>query len=277
MGHSANTERGYRADRRAYDAWCATEGVTAFPAPPEQVARYLRACSEVAAPATVARRLAGIVAASRAAGLASPRESPVVREALASVEWRHRARRRPTVPLDVESLARMSLCLPPTARGARDRAVLLLGYGAALRRTELVALDAADLTVTPRGGLRVRLARGEVVVPAGTPPHLCATRAWEQWSRVAATPSGPAFRPIDRHGNVRPLRLSDRAVTGIVQAAAALAGLDPARWSGRSLRVGMVQAAAATGASDLGIMAHTGHRTRRLVRGYRIEAATARR
>jgi hypothetical protein len=87
--------------------------------------------------------------------------------------------------------------------------------------------------------------------------------------RTARVTDGPAFRPIDRHGNIRGLRLSDRAVTLIVQRAAARAGLDGTRYTGRSLRRGMILAAAAVGASDDGIMAQTGHRSRRLVREYR--------
>ena len=65
------------------------------------------------------------------------------------------------------------------------------------------------------------------------------------------------------------MRLSDRAVTTIVQRAAARAGLPrPERFTGRSLRLGMILAAAAVGTPDEGIMAHTGHRSKRLVRAY---------
>ena len=45
--------------------------------------------------------------------------------------------------------------------------------------------------------------------------------------------------------------------------------LDADAYSGRSLRLGMILAAAAVGASDEGIMHQTGHRSRRLVRSYR--------
>lgn len=264
---SANTERAYRADLDDFAAWCSEHGCVALPAAPHDVARYLRARAGACAPATVARRLAAIVAVHRRAGLPSPREHPAVREALASVEWHHRDRRRPTVPLDVEALSRMSLCLPPSPAGIRDRALLLVGYGAALRRTELVGLDAGDLAVRRDGALRVRLPRGVVAVPPGSAPHLCAVRAWTRWRDRARLASGPAFRPVDRHGNVRASRLSDRAVTSIVQRAARQAGL-AAAYSGRSLRLGMVLAAAARGAPETGIMAQTGHRSRRLVQRY---------
>ena len=262
-----NTARAYRADLRDFTNWCADRRCSALPAAPQDVARYLRERATTRAPSTVARRLAAIVDAHRRNGYASPRDHRAVREALASIEWHHRDRRRPTAPLDVESLSRMSLCLPATPAGTRDRALILVGYGAALRRTEIVGLDVGDIHVRRDGSLRLRLRRGTVVVPPGSQPHLCAVRAWSRWRERARLLDGPAFRPVDRHGNVRPMRLSDRAVTSIVQRAAATAGL-PTSYSGRSLRLGMVLAAAAVGAPEEGIMAQTGHRSRRLVQRY---------
>jgi site-specific recombinase XerD len=266
---STNTERAYAADLRDFHDWCAAQGRPSCPADPHDVARYLRTRADTLAPTTVARRLAAIVAEHRGRGLASPRDDASVRRALASIEWRHRARRRPTRPLDAESLGRLSLCLPATVSGVRDRALVLLGYGAGLQRTELVGLDVTDVVLGP-DGLRLALARGDVTIPRGSRPHLCAARAWAAWSSAARLEAGPAFRPIDRHGNVGPARLSDRAVTIVVRRAAARAGLDPSAYSGRSLRLGMIIAAAAVGASDDGIMSQTGHRSRRLVRSYRL-------
>lgn len=267
--HATNTERAYASDLRDFAAWCAARDRPSCPATPDVVAGYLRDRAERLAPATVARRLAAIVAAHHQLGLASPRDDPEVRAALASIEWLHRARRRPTRPLDAESLARLSLCLPSTVTGTRDRALLLLGYGAALRRTELVALDVTDVVVGNRGALRITSVRGGVVVPPGSRPHLCAVRAWRSWRAVAGFDHGPAFRAIDRHGNVGATRLSDRAVTIVVRRAAAGAGLDAGAYSGRSLRLGMILAAAAVGATDEHIMHQTGHRSRRFVRAYR--------
>ncbi|HLM18963.1 MAG TPA: site-specific integrase [Acidimicrobiia bacterium] len=266
---AANTQRAYASDLRDFSAWCAERGRPACPAAPDDVAAYLRDRAEHLAPATIARRLAAIVAAHHRLGLDSPRDHPRVRNALASIEWHHRARRRPTRPLDAESLARLSLCLPATVRGTRDRALLLLGYGAALRRTELVSLDVRDVVVAEDGALRITSERGRVVIPPGSQPHLCAVRAWNAWTASTGLGDGPAFRAIDRHGHVSATRLSDRAVTIVVRRAATGAGLDPDAYSGRSLRLGMILSAAAVGASDEHIMHHTGHRSRRLVRAYR--------
>jgi integrase len=266
--HAQNTRRGYDADLRDFTGWCRAHRRSEFPAEGADVAEFLRDRAQTLAPATVARRLAAIVDAHRRLGHPSPRDEPEVRAALSTIEWHFRARRRPTTPLDRESLSRMSLCLPSTASGERDRALLLVGYGAGLRRTEVVALDVGDLAVDAQRGLRVDLARGAVWIPRGSAPHLCAIRAWQRWSDQLAPHSGPAFRAVDRHGHVGAARLSDRAVTLIVRRAALQAGLDPDAYTGRSLRLGLVLAAASAGANDVDIMRQTGHRTRRLVRAY---------
>jgi site-specific recombinase XerD len=266
--HAQNTVRGYDADLRDFTGWCRAHRRPQLPATGTDVAAFLRERAETLAPATVARRLAAIVDAHRRLGYPSPRDEPEVRAAISTIDWHFRARRRPTKPLDRESLSRMSLCLPSTPSGARDRALLLVGYGAGLRRTEVVRLDVGDLSVDDRRGLRVGTARGAVWIPRGSAPHLCAIRAWQRWRDQLACHAGPAFRAVDQHGHVGTARLSDRAVTLVVRRAARQAGLDPDAYTGRSLRLGLVLAAASAGANDADIMRQTGHRTRRLVRAY---------
>ena len=70
-------------------------------------------------------------------------------------------------------------------------------------------------------------------------------------------PAEPAFRKLDKTGRVLSGRLSDPAVTAIVQRRAAAAGYDPTRLGGHSLRAGFVTA----GTDAPAIMRQTGHRT----------------
>jgi len=216
--------------------------------------------------ATVRRRLAAVRAVHLDAGWASPTEAAEVRAAVARAEWHQRGRTTPTAPLTIDDLRQMSHALPDRVTGHRDRALLLLGYGAGLRPGEIAALDAGAVQVRA-DGLQVDVARGRVLIPFGSAPELCAVSAWNRWRAAAPLGDGPAFRAIDRHGHLGG-GLGPKAVTRLVRRAAAAAGLDPARYRGLSLRRGMVAAATERGASDAGIMAHTGHRSRRLVRRY---------
>jgi site-specific recombinase XerD len=267
-----NTERAYRSDWTDFSAWCAMHRRRPLPATTGTVVEYVTDLARTRRPATVRRRVAAIQARHVALGFDGPRVHPAVRLATARADWRGREQRRPTEPLLPNDLRRCCASLPETLSGRRDRAVLLVAYGAALRRTELVALDAGDVYVGADSALQVCIARGTVHVPPGSSDLTCAVHAWDQW-RAAAGPvleNGPAFRPIDRHGNVSSNRLSDRAVTTIVQRAARRAALArPERYTGRSLRLGMILAAADRGAPVEGIMAHTGHRSKRLVTEYR--------
>src|SRR3954462_2205949 len=98
-----------------------------------------------------------------------------------------------------------------------------LGFSAALRRSELVALDVADL-VPDRDGLRVMIRRSktdqegagqEIAVPHGR--HLKPVEAMRAWLAAAGITEGPAFRPVTRAGTVRNARLTDQSIANIVK------------------------------------------------------------
>jgi len=273
MTRAAATRRAYRSDWTAFTAWCAAARVTPRPAAPSAVARYVDDLADHRTVATVRRRLAAVRAEHVDHGQPSPTDAAAVRLAVARAEWRQRDRATTATPVSVAELRAISRALPATLAGLRDRAVLLLGYGAGLRPGELVRLDVAHVRRVP-AGLRIDVGRRPVVVPFGSATELCAVDAWTRWRHGAALRRGPAFRAVDRHEHVGTARLSVKAITRIVRRAADRAALDAARFRGSSLRRGTVVAATERGASDAGIMAHTRHRSRRLVRRYM--AGTAR-
>lgn len=132
----------------------------------------------------------------------------------------------------------------------RDRALLLVGFGAALRRSELVGLAVDDVVVVPEG-LRVMIRRskgdqegeGAVIAVGRTGSETCPAAAYTAWLAAAGIAEGAVFRGVSRHGR-RETRLSTDAVSEIVQRRAAAAGLDPAPFSGHSMRAGFPWGAA---------------------------------
>ena len=166
--------------------------------------------------------------------------------------------------------------LPDTLQSRRDRALLLLGFAGAFRRSELVAIDLGDLEFN-RDGLVVTVRRSKtdpegqgrrVGIPFGSHLQTCPVRATQAWLEFLDVPSGPVFRPIDRHGHIGTSRLSDKAVALIVKRSAGAAGLPAADLAGHSLRAGLATSAAAAGVSERAIMAQTGHRSVATVRKY---------
>jgi site-specific recombinase XerD len=268
---SANTQRAYRSDWADFAQWCVARGDPALPASVESVIDYIAELAATRKASTVERRLAAIGEAHREVGLSSPTDDASIRIDVTRMRWHQRQSTGRTVPLAVRELRAMLAALAGGLVGARDRALLLVGYGAGLRPSELVTLDVSDLSVVG-DGLAVSLMRGRVVIPYGSSPELCAVTAWQEWSLAAGLTHGPALRAVDRHGRLGMNRLGEKSITRIVRRAAERAGLDEQRYSALSLRLGMVAAATEVGARDRGIMGQTGHRSRPLVRRYMREA-----
>ena len=154
-------------------------------------------------------------------------------------------------PVLIEDVRAMMANLPDRLLGVRDRALLLVGFAGGFRRSELVSLNIRDLkfnndglTVTLRRSKTDQEASGRKVgLPYGSSLETCPVRSLRAWLEASEIESGPVFRPINRHGQIPPTRLSDRAVALIVKRAAKAAGKDPAEFAGHSLRSGLATAA----------------------------------
>ena len=274
--HAANTTRAYRADWADFTAWCAAHQLTPLPAPPTTVALYLTDRAKTCKASTLARRLCAIAGAHKEAGALSPTTDSTVRLILSGIRRAKGTKQEGKVPTLTPELRTMVEALPDTLLGRRDRALLLLGFAGAFRRSELVALDVGDVEQKTEG-LVVTLRRSKtdqegegrkIGIPYGAYPLSCPVRALLTWTAAAGIAGGPLFRRFDRHGRLLPLRLSDKAVARIVQRRAAAVGLDPKKYGGHSLRAGLATAAAAAGKPERVIMQQTGHKSIPMVRKY---------
>ncbi len=274
---AANTIRGYQSDWRDFCGWCASRDLLALPAPPEAVALYLSDLAGAAKTSTIQRRISAISQAHQAAGHDSPTRSLAVRTVWAGIRRTHGTAQEGKAPALTEDIRAMVELLPKkTLAGARDRALLLVGFAGAFRRSELVALDVDDVEQT-RQGLIITLRRSKTDqvgagakkgIPFGASSQTCPVKSLQLWLRISGISAGAIFRAINRHGQLADGRLSDRAVALIVKRAAAAAGLDPTRYAGHSLRAGLATSAAMAGVSERAIMAQTGHKSVAMVRRY---------
>src|SRR5262249_23255270 len=156
-----------------------------------------------------------------------------------------------------------------------DRALILLGFAGAFRRSELVGLTAEDC-VFGKDGLTITLRRSKtdqtgggrkIGIPFGSNPETCPVRNLQTWIDAAGIATGPLFLSISRYVKLQ-WSLSGLDVARIVKKLARRAGLDPAKYSGHSLRAGHATSAAIAGASERSIMNQTGHRSVQMVRRY---------
>ncbi|HEV2564186.1 MAG TPA: tyrosine-type recombinase/integrase [Microvirga sp.] len=271
---AAATRKAYASDWRHFEDWCRTAGLTSLPAVPTTVGLYLAAQAEVLAVTTLTRRLSAIAVAHRMAGHPMDTRHPAVRDVMRGLRRAKGVAQDHAEALTVPLLRRVLAGCGDRLIDRRDQALLLVGFGAALRRSELVALDLDDVAVVPEG-LRITIRRskgdqegeGQVVAVGRTGTATCPAAAYEAWIAAAEISEGAVFRGINRHGRIG-RRLSTDAVSAIVQRRAAAVGLDPTLFSGHSMRAGFATSAALAGVEERLIMRQTRHRSSATVRRY---------
>ncbi|MFJ7441278.1 site-specific integrase [Methylorubrum thiocyanatum] len=274
--------RAYKGDAVLFQGWCARYGFRALPASPEAVAGFLVAEAEAGRSAsTIGRRCAAIRYAHKLAGQPDPTDDEAVRAAMRGIRRRVGVAPNRKAAATAEILAAALMRIPDTLAGKRDRALLALGFAGAFRRSELVALDVADLS-EHADGLRVIVRRSktdqegqgiEKAIPHGR--FIRPVALLREWLDAAGITEGPLFRPVSRSGNVRARktaetlpRLTTQAVSDIIKRHLEAAGLDPALFGAHSLRAGFITTAAERGADLARIMDVSGHRDPRTVVGY---------
>ena len=269
---SPATRRVYGSSWRSFCSWCASVGHAPLPAEAATVALYLTArARQSTAVATLALHLSAIAAFHQAAGLPPPAH-PDLDRVWAGIKRTHGRPPKKKRALLVEDLRRALAKLPDTLSGKRDRAILLVGFAGALRRSELANLtmpgaEAGRIRAEFVGqGLEIHLERSKgdqegrgavVAIPFGK--RICAVAALQAWISAAGITAGPIFRGIDRHGHVGATAISDRAIADVVKAACERIGLDPAAFAGHSLRSGLITSANDKGAAPEELQAHARH------------------
>lgn len=272
---SAGTWDVYRSYWKSFSAWMADNGLTALPARPADVALYIGWRARTRTTATIRTELAAIAAAHRDVGLDDPTKDPIVKTVLAGIRRVRGDKPRRKTPLVADALRAVLEQMSDTPRGRRDRLMLLLGWGAALRRSELVALDVGDVDIRAEG-LAVTVRRGKtdqtglgrlVGIPYHEDPRYDVVRCFQDLVGSLVVPGDPLF-VHDGAGAIRAgARVSDRYVARLVARVAGLAGLQ-GDYSGHSLRAGFATEAAARGASERAIMQQTGHHSVEMARRY---------
>jgi site-specific recombinase XerD len=269
------TRRAYRTDFRIFSAWCEQRDLTPLPALPATVAAYLAyEVGQNLRPSTLGRRLAAIQHAHQHAGHEPPTNAEAVKATLRGIRRTLGIAPVRKAPATASRAKAMAHAVPDSLVGIRDRAILLLGFAGAFRRSELVALDVTDIQPLD-GGLRVTIRRSKVdqegegaIIAIARGSTDCPARALTAWLNAAGIGEGPVFRPINKVGKVSPTRLTDRSVANIVKAYADRAGLDGRMFSAHSLRSGFLTSAAANGASIFKMMDVSRHKSADTLRGY---------
>jgi len=260
---SHNTRRAYKSDLQHFVSWGGT-----IPCDDKMVTSYLADHAQILSIATLTRRLASISKAHTVKNMTSPTSSDLVKMTMRGIKRAHGKPQQRVSPILKEDLTAMLAHIQPGNKGTRDKALLLIGFAGALRRSELSAITYTDLEFVAQG-LKLNIPRsktdqsgeGRIIgIPFGR-GRVCPVKALKDWLCVSEIKSGPVFRSVKKGGAINPDRLSTRAIADIIKHYAFKTGLDPSKYSGHSLRAGLVTSAAQNGISSWVIRRTTGHKS----------------
>lgn len=266
---SDNTRTAYKSDLKHFIDFGGT-----IPSTPEIISQYLAIHADTHKPATLARWLVSINKAHTSQNLPSPTTSDLVKATLRGIKRTVGTNQRQVEPVLKNNLLEMVAELSGI-KGTRDSALLLIGFAGALRRSELVGLTYADIEFVEQGlviHLRKsktdQLGEGRKIAIPFARGVVCPVLSLKRWLEISGINEGPLFMPITRHGRIENTALSTQAVAVIVKERASAIGLDAKKFSGHSLRAGLVTSAAQVGVSAWKIKQQTGHKNDSILSRY---------
>ncbi len=278
--YADNTKRAYLSDWKAFEIWCRGHCLCPLPCDPQTAGAYFADHAEKLKHSSLTRRLAAIVAAHRQAGHNLDTKHPAIANVLTGVRRKYNQTVTRKKPLLTSDLLTWCSGLGNSIKDARNKALLLLGFAGALRRSELVGLDVCqDENSTgwiefKEEGLLIQLTRSKthsgslqtIAIPYGKGDG-CPVRAVGSWIDKARIIEGALFRRI-RKETVTAQRLSAMQVARVVKQVSAYLGKDESEFSGHSLRAGFATQAALSGASEWEIQKQTRHKSLDVLRVY---------
>ena len=262
------TTRAYNADIRHFK-----QHGGAIPASAAMVAEYLASFAGTLSVATLQHRLIAIHRAHADQGLDSPMKEHLVKRTMQGIRRTLGTNQRRVTALVKDDLLEMMVHIDRLApmRSARDKALLLIGFAGAFRRSELVALQYEDMTQF-EGGVELLIRRSKtdqegagrtVFIPYARGSR-CPVTVLKNWLELAGIAAGPLFRPINRHDQIIGSKgLTPQSVALIVKSSVrSMGGNDAAKGvAGHSLRAGYCTEAAIIGLQPYQIREQTGHKS----------------
>jgi integrase len=281
-----NTKRAYQSAWSEYATWCAVHGIDPLPPHPHNTIRYItRLADDGAQLATIAKRLSAMRHVFKAAGYRGPLDDEEVAHHWAGIR---NTIGKPAVgakALYGDLLWQLVDNAPPhddngnvLLANVRDRAIVLIGFWAALRRSELANIDVEHITEHPLGYV-ITVPRSKMnqtgiepeykLLPRKT-TNRCPVEALDQWQHYANIQTGPLLRGLNKNSQPRPTRLGTSSIAHLLNNMLTNAGQDPNGFSPHSLRAGFITAARLAQIDTTAIMHQTDQHSSTIDRYTRI-------
>ncbi len=280
---AANTLRAYQADFRDFSIFCMRNGLNSMPTEPKILALYLTHLSSSSRFSTLKRRIASISVIHKIKGHYLDTKHPIIMENLLGIKRVKGSNQKAKKPILINNLKQIINVIDEFLKNSelsnlkkkkeiknitRDKALILIGFAGGFRRSELVNIDYEDLEFVSEG-IKIFIKRSKTdqsgegmikAIPYFDNKNFCPVNSLKNWIDFSNIKKGKLFD------------ISDKSVALIIKKYASLAGLDPNKYGGHSLRSGFATSAAEAGAEERNIMAMTGHKTTQMVRRYIQEA-----
>ena len=275
---SPNTIKAYQFAFDGYAKWCDENGVQKIPADPPLLSVYLADMAKRGMKvSTIRLALTAIAEAHRAAGLPLDCRDRVLQAVWKGIRRQVGIRPERKAALLGSDLRKILEGLDRNSvSGCRNAALLLMGFGGALRRSEVVGLNVEDITISGRG-MKILIRKSktdsesagqEIGIHFGTRDETCVVSAYQAWLQKSGITSGAVFRRVFPDNRIGKDRLSLRAIGDILKGCVEKVGLNPDEFGSHSLRAGFATSAALAGCNLTTIMKQTRHKSVNEVKNY---------
>ena len=282
LSRASSTWKAYASDWKIFDTWCRSVAAVSLPALPETVAGFLASEADAGrAVSTLRRRLSAIRLMHIASDLPSPHESKRVTLVLKGIanDKKNRKPKKAKPALDADIKRMVDAMITDSAQGLRDRALLLVGFDGALRRSELVSLTVEMIERRDEGMLidlpyskTDQQGDGQIVsLLARAGSRYCPVQALDAWLTYSDCKTGLVFKRLRKGSRIDTTGLTAQSVSLIIKASLERAGYPievVEKSSGHSLRRGVMTDTARAGASVAALMQLGRHKKVDTAMGY---------
>ena len=266
-----NTLRAYQSDYRDFSLFCSKNGLSSMPTQPKIVALYITHLSKFSKFSTLKRRIASISVIHKLKGHYLDTKHPIIMENLHGIKRILGSRQKAKKPLLINNLKKIIKAIDEEKKERdRDRALILIGFAGGFRRSELVSILKEDVELVDEG-VKILIKKSKTDQSGEGSIKAIPYFQNQEFCPVIALKKYMSLKKFNSNSE-KIFKLSDKSVALIIKKYAQIAGLDPTKYAGHSLRSGFATTAAEFGAEERNIMTMTGHKTTQMVRRYIQEA-----
>ena len=266
-----NTLRAYQSDYRDFSLFCSKNGLSSMPTQPKIIALYITHLSKFSKFSTLKRRIASISVIHKLKGHYFDTKHPIIMENLHGIKRTLGSRQKAKKPLLINSLKKIIKAIDQEKKERdRDRALILIGFAGGFRRSELVSILKEDVELVDEG-VKILIKKSKTDQSGEGSVKAIPYFQNQEFCPVIALKRYMSLKKFNSNSE-KIFKLSDKSVALIIKKYAQIAGLDPTKYAGHSLRSGFATTAAEFGAEERNIMTMTGHKTTQMVRRYIQEA-----